>query len=181
MTPIFSRIWLVKMQQVRAFEIREVSLRSAALINRACAPTVASPISPSSSALVTRAATESSTITSSELDRMSVSQMRSASSPELGCETSKSSRSTPSLRAYCGSSACSTSIKAARPPRLCACAITVSVSVVFPDPSGPKTSTTLPRGNPPTPSARSIRMLPVGITSMSTILSSPRRMIAPSP
>ena len=42
------------MQQVRAFEIREVSLRSAALIKRACAPTVVSPISPSSSALVTK-------------------------------------------------------------------------------------------------------------------------------
>src|SRR5438309_597213 len=53
MTPIFSRIWLVKMQQVRAFEIREVSLRSAALIKRACAPTVVARISPSSSAVVT--------------------------------------------------------------------------------------------------------------------------------
>ena len=49
MTPIFSRIWLVKMQQVRALEISEVSLRMAALISRACAPTVESPISPSSS------------------------------------------------------------------------------------------------------------------------------------
>ena len=54
MTPIFSRIWFVKMQQVRALEISEVSLRSAALIKRACAPTVESPISPSSSCLVTR-------------------------------------------------------------------------------------------------------------------------------
>src|SRR5213596_3116322 len=121
MTPIFSRIWLVKTQQVRAFEIREVSLRRAALINRACAPTVVSPISPSNSALVTSAATESTTITSSAFERMSVSQMRSASSPELGCETNKSSRLTPSFLAYCGSSACSTSINAARPPRFCAC------------------------------------------------------------
>jgi len=69
MTPIFSRIWFVKMQQVRAFEMSEVNLRRAALINRACAPTVTSPISPSSSAFVTSAATESSTITSSALER----------------------------------------------------------------------------------------------------------------
>src|SRR5207245_2393444 len=52
------------MQHVRALEISEVSLRKAALINRACAPTVASPISPSSSALVTRPATESTTLPS---------------------------------------------------------------------------------------------------------------------
>ena len=49
MTPIFSRIWLVKMHTVRALEISEVSLRIAALISRAWAPTVESPISPSSS------------------------------------------------------------------------------------------------------------------------------------
>ena len=70
-------------------------------------------------------------MTSSAFERTSVSQMRSASSPELGCETSRSSRFTPSLRAYCGSSACSTSMNAARPPRFCAWAMTVSVSVVF--------------------------------------------------
>ena len=169
------------MQHVRAFEINEVSLRKAALISRACAPTVTSPISPSSSALVTRAATESNTITSSAFDRTKVSQIRSASSPELGWETSKSSRSTPNFLAYAGSSACSTSINAARPPRFCACAMTVNVSVVLPDDSGPKTSTTRPRGNPPTPNARSMRMLPVEMTSMSTILSSPRRIMAPSP
>ena len=69
MTPIFSRIWLVKMQQVRAFEISEVSLRNAALIRRACAPTVESPISPSSSCFVTSAATESRTMTSSAFER----------------------------------------------------------------------------------------------------------------
>jgi len=34
--------WFVKMQQVAAFEIREVSLRSAALIKRACAANVVS-------------------------------------------------------------------------------------------------------------------------------------------
>ena len=156
-------------------------MRKAALMSRACAPTVTSPISPSSSAFVTRAATESSTITSSALERTNVSQIRSASSPELGWDTSRSSRLTPNFFAYCGSRACSTSMKAARPPRFCACAMTVSVKVVLPDDSGPKTSTTRPRGKPPTPSARSIRMFPVGMTSISTILSSPRRMMAPSP
>ena len=69
----------------------------AALIKRAWAPTVVSPISPSSSALVTSAATESTTMSSSALERTSVSQMRRASSPEQGCETSKSSRLTPNL------------------------------------------------------------------------------------
>src|SRR6266498_3666057 len=68
----------------RALEMIDVSLRNAALISRACAPTVASPISPSSSALVTSAATESTTITSRALERTRVSQIRSASSPELG-------------------------------------------------------------------------------------------------
>src|SRR5947208_7056137 len=92
MTPIFSRIWFVKMQVVRAFEMSEVNLRNAALMSRACAPTVVSPISPSSSARVTSAATDSTTMTSSEFERINVSQMRSASSPELGCEDRKSTR-----------------------------------------------------------------------------------------
>ena len=77
---------------MRALEISAVSLRNAALISRACAPTVESPISPSSSCLVTSAATESSTMTSSAFERTSVSQMRSASSPSCGCETSRSSQ-----------------------------------------------------------------------------------------
>ena len=98
-TPIFSRIWLVKMQVVRAFEISAVSLRMAALISRAWAPTVLSPISPASSCLVTNAATESSTTTSMAFERTSVSQICRASSPELGWETSKSSILTPSLAA----------------------------------------------------------------------------------
>ena len=43
---------------------------------------------------------------------------------ELGWETSRSSRFTPSFFAYCGSSACSTSMNAASPPRFCAWAMT---------------------------------------------------------
>ena len=68
-------------------------------IKRACIPMVAMPISPSSSAFGTRAATESTTMTSSALERASVSQMVRASSPESGCETSKSFRFTPSFLA----------------------------------------------------------------------------------
>ena len=64
MTPIFSRIWLMKIRQVRDFETVPVSLRRACDIRRACRPMWESPISPSSSALGTRAATESTTSTS---------------------------------------------------------------------------------------------------------------------
>ena len=96
MTPTFSRIWLVKTQVVLALARMAVSFRNAWLISRACMPMVAMPISPSSSALGTSAATESMTITSSALERASVSQIDSASSPLSGCDTSKSSRFTPS-------------------------------------------------------------------------------------
>jgi len=75
------------------------SLRSAWLISRACMPIVAIPISPSSSAFGTSAATESITITSSAFERASVSQMVNASSPLSGCDTSRSSRFTPSFLA----------------------------------------------------------------------------------
>ena len=60
-----------------------------------------------------------------------------ASSPESGCETSKSSRLTPTTRAYFGSSACSTSMNAARPPRFWASAMTLKQKVVLPEDSGP--------------------------------------------
>ena len=63
-TPIFLRIWLVKITSVLLRLIDAVSLRSAWLISRACSPGRLSPISPSSSALGTSAATESMTITS---------------------------------------------------------------------------------------------------------------------
>ena len=68
------------------------------------------------------------------------------------------------------------------PPVFCASAITCSAIVVFPDDSGPKISTTRPRGNPPTPNAASNEMHPVGITEMGTIASfDPSRMIEPLP
>ena len=115
-TPIFSRIWFVKMQTHFVLLTTDVRRRMAWDMSLAWLPMVMSPIWPSSSAFVISAATESSTITSIELDRIKVSMMLSASSPLSGCETRRSSRFTPTTRAYLGSSACSTSMKAARPP-----------------------------------------------------------------
>ncbi len=106
-------------------------------MSRACRPICGSPISPSISALGISAATESITTTSTELERTSMSAISSACSPLSGCEISSSSTLTPSLAAYCGSSAFSASMKAAVPPSFCICAITDSVSVVLPDDSGP--------------------------------------------
>ena len=54
--------------------------------------------------------------------------------------------------------------------------------VVLPEDSGPKISTTRPRGKPPTPSAASNEMEPVGITEIGTMASfDPSRMIEPLP
>src|SRR6056297_1175422 len=78
--------------------IEPVSLRIAWLIRRACTPTLLSPISPSSSDLGVRAATESTTTRLTAPERTSVSTISSACSPVSGCEISNSSRSTPSLR-----------------------------------------------------------------------------------
>ena len=83
----------------QALEICAVSLRSAWLISRACRPMWASPMSPSISARGVRAATESTTIRSIAPVRTRVSVISSACSPQSGCETSRSSRSTPSRRA----------------------------------------------------------------------------------
>ena len=55
--------------------------------------------------------------------------------------------------AYSASRACSASMKAATPPRFCAWPAVESASVVLPDDSGPKISTTRPRGKPPMPMA----------------------------
>ncbi len=180
-TPIFSRIWLMKMRLVFDFETIAVSLRRAWDIRRACSPICASPISPSISALGTRAATESMTITSIAPERISISAISSACSPLSGCETSRLSVSTPSFFEYSASSACSASMKAARPPVFWACAMIWSESVVLPDDSGPKISTTRPRGMPPTPRAASTASDPVGITAMGTSGWSPSRMIEPLP
>ena len=76
-----------------------VSLRSAWDMSRACRPGSESPMSPSSSARGTRAATESITMTSTALERTSVSVISSACSPVSGCEISSSSMLTPSFLA----------------------------------------------------------------------------------
>src|SRR5262249_27161833 len=73
-------------------------------------------------------------------------------------------------------------MNAACPPLFCASAITCSASVVLPPDSGPKTSTTRPRGNPPTPRAASIESAPVGITLTGPTTSLlPKRVIEPLP
>ena len=51
------------------------------------------------------------------------------------------------------------------PPIRCASAMMCCTSVVLPDDSGPKISITRPRGMPPTPSAMSSAIEPVGIVS----------------
>ena len=124
MTPIFSRSWFVKRQIVSVRLSVPASLRSAWLISRACRPTWLSPISPSISAFGVSAATESIATTSSAPERISSSQISSACSPVSGWETRRSSMLTPIRRAYCGSIACSASMKAQMPPRRCASAIT---------------------------------------------------------
>ena len=53
--------------------------------------------------------------------------------------------------------------------------------MVLPEDSGPKISTTLPRGIPPIPSAASTASEPVGMTETGTSGRSPRRMIEPFP
>ncbi len=57
-------------------------------------------------------------------------------------------------------------MKAATPPAFCTSAMACSASVVLPEDSGPKISTTRPRGSPPTPSARSRPIEPLGTTGM---------------
>ena len=179
-TPIFIRSWLIKMTVVLDLLIALVSFRRAWLIKRACNPMWESPMSPSISAFGVSAATESTTTTSMALERTNVSVISKACSPLSGWEIRRLSTSTPIFRAYSGSSACSASMKATEPPRFCASAIIWSVKVVFPELSGPKISTTRPRGTPP-PNAISKEIEPVGIVSTAIFWASPIFMIAPLP
>ena len=55
------------------------------------------------------------------------------------------------------------------PPAFCASAITCRAMVVLPEDSGPKISTTRPRGKPPVPRAASNEIAPVEITEIGTI------------
>src|SRR5262249_41293751 len=73
-------------------------------------------------------------------------------------------------------------MKAQMPPFFCASATVWSASVVLPEDSGPKISTTRPRGSPPTPSAMSSPSEPDEMVSTSIERSLlPSRMIEPLP
>ena len=72
-------------------------------------------------------------------------------------------------------------MNATTPPRACASARTCWQTVVLPDDSGPKISVIRPRGMPPTPSARSSAIEPVGIVSRTSFSRDPSFMIAPRP
>ena len=108
-------------------------------------------------------------MTSIAPERISISAISSACSPLSGWETRRLSVSTPSFFAYSESSACSASMNAARPPVFWAWAMTWRERVVLPEDSGPKISTTRPRGMPPMPSAASTASEPVGITAMADL------------
>src|SRR5690606_11747710 len=135
------------------------------------------------SARGTNAATLSTTPTSTAPDRTNNSTISNACSPVSGCDTNNCSTSTPNAAAYTGSKACSASTNAATPPPRCASATTCKAKVVFPPDSGPYTSPTRPRGNPPTPNARSTLNDPVATTPAPNTPagSAPNRMIAPLP
>src|SRR5215510_11739359 len=72
-------------------------------------------------------------------------------------------------------------MKAAMPPRRWASEMTWRARVVLPEDSGPKISTTRPRGNPPTPRAASSESAPVGMAGTSIFSRLPSRMIEPLP
>jgi hypothetical protein len=136
MTPIFMRIWLMKMTMSSTWR----SSRSA------CAAPGSSG-GPAGRAAVAHLALDLGLRrqrrdrvdheTSTAPERTSVSVISSACSPVSGCETSRSSRLTPSLLGVDGSSACSASTKAQTPPAFCASATVCSASVVLPEDSGP--------------------------------------------
>ena len=80
-TPIFMRSWLMNIIMQLDLLRLPLSLRRAWLMRRACSPTWLSPMSPSSSALGTRAATESMTTQWIVPERTSMSAISRACSP----------------------------------------------------------------------------------------------------
>ena len=88
--------------EVLLFETIPVSLRSAWDMRRAWRPTWESPISPSSSALGTSAATESTTTMSTAPERIRISVISSACSPLSGWETIRLSTSHAELAGVFG-------------------------------------------------------------------------------
>ena len=85
----------MKMTEVPEREMAAVSFRRAWDMSRACSPGSASPMSPSSSARGTSAATESITITSTALERTRASAISRPCSPVSGWEIKSSSVLTP--------------------------------------------------------------------------------------
>ena len=77
--------------------------------------------------------------------------------------------------------ACSASMYAQTPPSFCASATICKERVVLPEDSGPNISMILLRGIPPTPSAISSPIDPVGIVFISTFGESPNFIMDPSP
>src|SRR5205807_4232068 len=75
----------MKIRQVRDFETMAVSFRRACDISRACRPICGSPISPSSSAFGTSAATESTTTTSTPPERIRVRSEEHTSELQSPC------------------------------------------------------------------------------------------------
>ncbi|MPM25330.1 hypothetical protein SDC9_71821 [bioreactor metagenome] len=138
-------------------------------------------MSPSISALGTRAATESTTITSTAPLLTKASAISSPCSPVSGWDIIKSSIETPSFLAYPGSRACSASMNAAMPPLFCDSATICNATVVLPDDSGPNISMILPLGTPPIPVAMSRGSAPVGMDSIFNLAFSPSFIIEPFP
>ena len=89
----------MKMQVVLVFATLAVIFLKAWLISRACRPTLFSPMSPSISALGVSAATESITMMSMALERISWSAISRACSPLSGCDMSNSLTFTPNFSA----------------------------------------------------------------------------------
>jgi hypothetical protein len=98
-TPIFIRIWLMKITMQFDREIDEVSLRIAWLISRAWTPTEAVAHVAFELGLGGQRGDRVDDDHRTAPERTSVSVISSACSPVSGCEISSSSRSTPSLRA----------------------------------------------------------------------------------
>jgi hypothetical protein len=118
-TPIFMRIWLMKMTSVFERLMLPVSLRSAW---RHEARLQADMLGVAHFALDFRLRRQRrDRVDDHHVDGAGAHQHVgdfSACSPVSGCETSRSSTFTPSFSAYCGSSACSASTNAAVPPFL---------------------------------------------------------------
>ena len=187
-TPIFSRIWLMKItRHVFDFAIAPVSLRMAWLMRRACRPTKTVPHLALDLGPRDERATESTITTSTALERTRSSTISSACSPVSGWLTSRSSSSHAELarigrvegvlRVHEGADAALA---------LGVGDATCSARVVLPELSGPKISTTRPRGKTPAAEGQVQAdgepvLMPSDAALMPGSPASPRRMMDPLP